>query len=452
VKIIIVGCGKIGTAILGSLTAEGHDVVAVDLKAERVNVMTNVFDVMGVVGNGVDYETLTEAGVADADLFVAMTGSDELNMLSCYFAGKMGARHTIARIRNPEYNDQNLRFMQQNLNLSMSVNPDLLAAREIFNMLRLPSAAKVESFSRGNLEMVELRLQPGSKLCGLKLSRAREVYNAKFLICAVQRGDEVIIPGGSFELREGDRIGLMAERSELQKLIKLMGIHRRQARNVMILGGSKTAFYLARMLSGFGSNVKIVEKDPERCEMLSAELPGAVVINGDGSSLELLLEEGLDNLDAFVTLTGMDEANILLGLHATHHNVPRVILKVNREELAEMARKMGQDSLVSPKDIVSNILVRFARALENSRDSNVETLYKLMDGKAEALEFIVLQESRLTGVPLKDLNFKKNILIAGILRGRRIIIPSGDDKILPGDHVVVLAAGQRLQDLLDILA
>lgn len=450
-KIIIVGCGKIGTVILSSLVSEGHDVVAIDDDASVVNEITNIYDVMGVCGNGADCEALEEAGADKANLFVAATGSDELNMLSCFIARKMGARHTIARIRNPEYNDQSLGFMRQHLDLSMAINPERLCARELFNILKLPSAVKIETFSRRSFEMIELRLKQDSAADGMQLNELRQKYKAKFLICAVQRGDEVYIPDGSFALKSGDRIGLTAAPAEISKLLRAMGVMRRQARNIMILGGSRIAYYLAKSLLAAGNSVKIIEKNRERCEQLCEELPNAVVIHGDGAQQELLLEEGLDSMDAFVALTGMDEENILISIFASSRNVPKVISKVNRPELSSMAEKLGLDCIVSPRVVISDILVRYARALQNSLGSNVETLYKLMDGKAEALEFNVKKDPALMGIPLKDMKIKPHILIAGIIRGRKTIIPAGDDIILPGDKVIVLARDQRLSDLSDII-
>ena len=450
-KIVIVGCGKIGTTILSSLVAEGHDIVAVDDNAPVITEITNIYDVMGVCGSGADYETLTEAGVEKAELFVAVTGSDELNMLSCFIARKMGAKHTIARIRNPEYNDQSLGFMKQHLHLSMAINPEKLAAKELFNALKLPSAAKIEPFSRRSLEMIELKLSQDSPLDGLKLIELRKKYNVSLLICVVCRGDEVYIPDGSFELKGGDKIGITAAPAEILRFLRMLGSMRRQARNVMILGGSKTAYYLSKMLLAGGNTVKIIEQDHKRCLELCDKLPGASVIHGNGAQQELLQEEGLYSTDAFVSLTGIDEENILLSFFAASQNVPKVIAKVNQDEFAPIADKLGLDCIVSPRKITSDILVRYARALENSIGSKVETLYRLMDGKAEALEFIAAPDCSLGGIPLKDLKLKPNILVAGIIRGRKTMIPAGDDFILPGDNVVVLAAGQRLNDLSDII-
>jgi len=450
-RIIIAGCGKIGSTILASLVEEGHDIVALDSDASVLEEITNIYDVMGICGNGVDSDVLEEAGVSETELFLAATDSDELNMLSCYLARKMGAKNTIARIRNPEYNDKSLSFMKHHLELSMAINPERMAAHELYNILRFPSADKIETFSRRNLEMIEIRLKPDSALDGLRLSEIRGRYKAKVLICYVQREEEVFIPDGNFVLRGGDRIALTASPNELQSFLKALGVLQSAARNIMILGGSRISYYLAERLINAGSSVKIVERDNKVCAELCEALPKAVVINGDGAKQELLLEEGLRHLDAFVALTGMDEENILISIFAASQKVPKVISKVNRDELEYMAEKLGLDCLVSPKKIVSDMIVSYARALENSRGSNVETLYKLMDGKAEVLEFNVRDDARLVDIPLKVLSLKPHILVAGIIRDRKTIIPGGDDVIRSGDRVVVIAAGQRLQDLADIL-
>ena len=448
-KILIAGIGKIGTTILASLVAEGHDVVAIDSDPAMIDEVTNIYDVIGVCGNGADTDTLTEAGVANAELFVAVTGSDEFNMLSCFIARKMGAAHTIARIRSPEYNDNSLGFMKQHLGLSMAINPEFLAAHELYNILKFPSAVKIETFSHRNFEMIEIKLKPDSILDGLSLMQLRHKYKSKILVCTVQRDDKVYIPDGNFVLKSGDKIGITAELTEFQKFFKELGIFQKQAKNVMILGGSRTAFYLARRLINSGSSVKIIEQNRERCDALSEAIPKAVIIHGDGAQQELLMEEGLDSLDAFVSLTGMDEENILISIFAASHNVPTVISKVNRNELSSMAEKLGLDCIVSPKKIISDILVRYARALENSMDSKVETLYKLMDDKAEALEFKVGPDFKYTNIPIKDLKIHENILLAGIIRNKPII-PSGNDVILPNDRVIVVAADKKIRELSDI--
>ncbi len=452
-KIIVAGCGKIGSSILETLVKEGHDVVAIDRKNDLIGEISNIYDVMTVCGSAADCETLAEAGVDKAELFVAVTDSDEVNMLACFFARRMGAKHTIARIRNPEYNDKNLVFMKQNLDISFTINPELFAAQELYRLLKLPAAVNVETFSGRNLEMVEMVLKDGSPLDGISLMDLRRKYKAKFLVSAVSRGGEVYIPDGSFVLESGDRIGITAAPNEVQKLLKMLGIVQRQARRVMILGASTTAFYLAEMLIDSGTAVTIIEKDAERCRKFSQELPdGALIIHGDGARQELLLEEGLGSADAFVSLTGMDEENILVSYFAELQKVPKVISKINRGELSYMAEKLGLDSIISPKKIISDVLVRYARALQNSLGSNVESLYRLMDGNVEALEFNVRSDFKGIKIPLKDLKLKSNLLIAGITRGRKALIPSGEDSILPGDKVVVIVSGRRLFDLDDILA
>ena len=450
-KILIAGCGKIGITLLASLVAEGHDVTAIDNCRETLDEIMNIYDVIGVCGNATDQDTLLEAGVAQADLFVSTIGSDELNMLSCYFAGRLGAAQTIARVRNPEYSERDLAFMKEQLGLAMTINPDRLAAQELFHILRLPSAVKIETFSRRNFEMIELILRADSPLVGLPLSDLRSRYAAKFLICVVQRGEQVYIPDGNFVLQGGDKIGLSATPTEIQKLLRSLGDTNKQARDVMLLGGSRIASYLAKMLLAAGSDVKIIERNIAVCDELCETLPRAVVIHGDGAQQELLLEEGLERMDAFVSLTGMDEQNILLSFFAASHQVPKVISKVSRDEFGALAQRLGLECVVSPRQIIADVLVRYARALQNSMGSNVETLYKLMDGSAEALEFNVREDARPVGVPLKKLPLKSGILIAGILRDRQAIIPDGDVCIRAGDKVVIIAANRRLQDLDDII-
>ena len=450
-NIIVVGGGKIGTTLIANLVAEGHDVTAIDNNGEVLTELTNIYDVMGVTGNGADCETLEEAGAATADLVIAVTDSDEVNMLCCYLAKQMGADNTVARIRNPEYNDGSLVPMKQYLNLSMAINPDKLAAQELYHILRLPAAVKIETFSGRKFEMIEIKLKEDSPLVGMPLFEARNRFKAKFLICVVQRGGEVFIPDGNFVLQGGDKVGLTAVHSEIQKLLKALGTIKKQAKKVMILGGSRTGYYLAKRLVSAGTEVKIIDKDRETCEHLCELLPSVTVICGDGAQQELLMEEGLAGMDAFVSLTGMDEQNILLSFFAASHNVPKVIPKVNRPEWAALALQLGLDCVVSPRNTIADLLVQHARALENSMGSSVETLYRLMDDGAEALEFKVKDDPRLVRISLKDLQTKKQVLIAGIIRGRENIIPTGDDVILPGDRVVVITAGCRLNDLADIL-
>ncbi|MBR3597958.1 MAG: Trk system potassium transporter TrkA [Clostridia bacterium] len=450
-KIIVVGCGKIGTALIESLVAEEHDIIVIDSNRKVLEEINNIYDVMCVCGNGADSDVLEEADAASADLFIAVTNSDELNMLSCFFARKMGAKHTVARIRKTDYNDKSLNFMKQTLSLSMPINPEFRAAKEFYNIIKMPSAVKIESFSSGNFEMLELRLRPDSRLHGMTLSEMRGKFKANFLICAVQRDGKVFIPSGNFTLRGGDKIGLTANQSEILKLLKELNLIQKHTKSVTILGGSRIAFYLAKRLVAAGNSVKIIEQNIERCEEISELLPEVSVIHADGTQQEVLEEEGISRTDAFVALTGIDEENILISFFASRKGVPKVISKVNREELAQIAEDMGLDCVISPKRIIADAIIQYARALQNSMGSKVETLYKLMDSNIEALEFKVSPEFRGIETPLRDMQLKSQILIAGIIRGRKTIIPAGDDVILPGDRVIIIAGQKGLQDLSDIL-
>ena len=450
-RIIVVGCGKIGTSLIDSLASEEHDIVVIDTNRKVLEEINNMYDVMCVCGNGADSDVLEEASAGKAELFISVTDSDELNMLSCFFAKKMGAQHTVARIRKTDYNDKSLSFMKQTLSLSMPINPEYAAAQELYNILKMPSVVKIENFSSGNFEMIELKLKPDSRLDGMTLSEMRGKFKANFLICAVQRDGRVFIPSGNFALKGGDKIGVTANQTEIIKFLKELNLIQKQTKNVIILGGSRIAYYLAKRLLASGNNVKIIEQNLERCEEISELLPQVTMIHADGTQQEVLLEEGIENTDAFVALTGIDEENILISYFAQKKGVPKVITKVNREELQEIADNMGIDCIVSPRKIIANILTRYARALKNSMGSRIETLYKLMDSNIEALEFKVGPDFTGIQTPLKNLSFKDQILIAGIIRGRTAIIPAGDDVILPGDRVIVIAGQKRLQDLSDIM-
>lgn len=452
-KIIIVGGGKIGATLIQNLEAEGHDITFVDRDQKVIDEISNIYDVMCVCGNAVDNDTLNEAQVTSADLLIAVTNSDEINMLICFIAKKMGAVNTVARIRNPEYNDKKMGQVKQYLDISLTINPELLAAQEIFNILKLPAAINIETFSRRNFEMIELLLKEGSSLDGMSLIELRKKYNLNFLISVVKRGDEIYIPDGNFVLRCGDHICLTANFAEIQKLLKMLGLSNKQSKSVMILGATTTSYYLAKMLLRSGTNVTIVDKDIDRCNQFAEELPGAVIINGDGAEQEVLMEEGITSVDAFAALTGIDEENILISFFAQSQNVSRVVAKVNRNELASMAEKLGLDSIVSPKKAAANVVTSYARALQNSLGSNVETMYKLMDGSVEALEFKVQSDFKAQRLPLKEMKLKKDVLIVGIIRKRKAFVPTGEDEIIAGDRVVVIAKASedKMDDLSDIL-
>lgn len=450
-KIIIVGCGKIGKSLIESLVSEGHDVAVIDKAPSVIEEATNTYDVIGLCGIGTDCEVLAEAGAARADIVISVTGSDELNMLSCYIAKTLGAKNTVARIRDREYNDKSLGFMAVQLQLSMSINPEMSAAHTIANILRFPSAINIDTFDSNKFEIVEMILGEKSPLAGMTMIDLRKRSPGKFLICAVLRKNEVIIPDGRFVLEKGDRIALTAAPNEIGKLLRSFDLITRKTKSVMILGASRIAYYLSSNLLAAGTKVTVIDKDEARCAEFAESLPAATVICGDGANQDMLIEEGLGQTDAFVSLTGYDENNILISYFATSQNVPKVIAKVNRPEFYPIAGKLGIDTIISPIQTVADEMLRYARALQNSVGSNVEKLYKIMDGKAEALEFNVRPDFKHAGKALKEIRFKQNILIAGILRGRKPIVPSGDDIILPGDKVIVIAANHRLYDLSDII-
>lgn len=451
-KIIIVGGGKVGKTIIESMLKEKHEVVLVDNDPAVVGNVTNLYDVMGICANGTEYEKLLEAGADKADLFIAVTGSDELNMLSCFAAKKIGARHTVARVRNSEYNTASWGFMKQQLEISMAVNPEKLAAEAIYDILKLPSATKVESFTARSFEMIEIIVKKGSAIDGMTLVDLRKKFSEKFLVCVVQRENDVIIPNGTFKVLNGDKIGVMVTNDDAHSILKKFGYPAKEAKNIMLIGASKTALYLADMLIKGRSSVKIIEKDPDVCDAVCERLSSkASVVCGDGMSREILLEEGVDGLDALVALTDRDEENILISFYALSKKVQKVIAKVNRNELSSISENLGLETTFSPKNIVADILVRYARAIGNSIGSKVETLYSLFGGNAEALEFNVEQDFEFAGVPLKKLETKQGILVAGITRGNEVLIPGGDDCILSGDKVIVVAKGERLCNLSDIL-
>ena len=451
-KIVIVGDGKVGQALTGRLAEEGHDVVVIDSSPKALRTSVEIHDVMGVNGNGASYAVQKEAGVGEADLLIAATSGDELNLLCCMLAKKLGARHTIARVRNPDYADQ-LVLMKEELGLSMTVNPELAAAREIARMLRFPSALKLDSFARGQVELVEIKVKADSPLLGQALYALSSRLGIRILICAVRRGEEVYIPTGDFVLQEGDKITITASPSELDSLFRKLGIYRHKIHRVMVVGGGRIAYYLAKQLLRLGMSVKIIEQDAARCEQLSEALHKAHIILGDGTERELLEEEGIADMDALVAVTGMDEENIIISMYAGTLGLAKVVTKINRMSFQEILDGAGIESVITPKGITVNQIIRYVRAMDNSKGSNVETLHRIVGGRVEALEFNVAKncQGELTGIPLKDLRTRKDLLIACIIRGQQIIYPGGNDTIEERDNVIVVTTGHQLQDLSDIL-
>lgn len=448
--IIVIGGGKVGITLIEHLAKEGHDIVLIDNDPKVVESIINQFDIMAICGNGATCGILTEAGVAKTNLVISVTHSDELNILCCMVAKRMGARHTIARVRNPDYASQ-LYFMRNELGLSMMINPEFEAANEISRILRFPSAIKLDTFAKGRVELVEIKIAAGSPLSGMPLRALHGKYHVQVLVCAVQRGDEVFIPTGDFVLQEGDKIHITASHAELAAFFKELGIFKNKVKTVLIIGGGKIAFYLARQLCEMGMKVKIIEQDKQRCVELSEMLPKAMILQGDGTDQSLLLEEGLQQVDALVALTGIDEENIIVSIYACLKQVDKVVTKVNRNSFTDILESIGLESVIAPKNITANNIVRYVRAKQNSVGSSVQTLYKLVNDKVEALEFIVSDNSLLIGKTLKDLQLKDNLLVASIIRRGKLIFPRGSDTIEANDSVVVVTTNQFLRDLRDIL-
>ena len=450
-KVVIVGDGKVGSTIASQLSGEGHDIIVIDNNTKVLNTASQTMDIMSVEGNGASMAVQKRAGVPDADLLIAATSLDEVNMLSCLVGKKVGVKNTIARVRNPEYYEQ-IRELKEELGLSMAVNPELAAAMEISRLLRFPSALKIEMFARGRVELVEIKIAHGSVLDGMPLWAIYKEFQVKVLICAVQRGGEVFIPSGDFVLQEGDKINLTAPHMEITKFFRTIGIFRTGVKSVMIIGGGRLAYYLAKDLLAMHVRVKIIEMDYNRCEYLCEMLPEAVIIHGDGTDKDLLTEEGLDKTDALVCLTGMDEENIVVALYGKARKVSKVIAKINRISFNEILDNLDIDGFISPKTIAANNIVRYVRAMQNSAgSSNVEALHRLVNGQVEALEFKVKKASPVVGIPLKDLKTRSGVLVATIIRGNRIIIPGGNDAIEEGDSVIIVTTHKHLMDLKDIL-
>ena len=449
-QIVIVGGGKVGTALVRSLSQEDNNICIVDVKADVVHQLATEYDVMGMVGNGASYGVLKEAGIETADLLIAVTEHDELNLLCCVIARKASKCQTIARVRNPMYS-QEKRFLQRELGLSMIINPEQTAASEIASLLVFPSALGIDSFAGGKVEMIRFKIPAESKLDGKTLRDVNAMTGGDFLICAVDRDGQVTIPDGSFIMRAGDIVSLVTSRKSAKLFFEKIDMNTNRANNTMIVGGGKITLYLAKMLDNLGIAVKIIEKNSDRCLELSEALPHATIINGDGSDEAFLKEERIDTMDAFVALTNLDEENILLTLMAKRKVSRKVVTKINREQLNEVIHNLDIDSVVYPRLLTAQKILRYSRATKNSIGSNVKTLYRMYDDKVEALEFVITENSKITGIPLAKMKRKKGLLIGAIIRNDKLVIPDGQTEIMPGDSVIVVTTHLGLQDAGDIL-
>lgn len=454
-NIIIVGCGKVGSTLTEQLCREGHDITVIDRNYDKIQALSNLYDIMGVVGNGASYSTQMEAGIKEADLIIAVTNSDELNLLCCTMAKQVGRCAAIARVRTPDYSNE-VSYLRKRLGLAMIINPELETANVAARILSMPTALEVNSFAHGQAEITKFKIPEGNVLNGMTVAALGKNIVAKsvaanILICAVERGGEVFIPSGNFQFSQGDIVSFVSSRKNAKTFFESIGFKTNQVRDTMIIGGGRAAFYLAKQLLAMGIQVKIIENDRTRCETLSVLLPQAIIINGDGTDEELLREEGIQYTEAFVPLTGIDEENILLTLHARQVSGAKVITKINRITFKDVISQLELGSVVYPRYITSEAIIAYVRAKKNSMDSNIETLYHLFDSRVEAIEFRVDEESGVTNIPLMELSLKKNLLISFINRDGRIIIPTGQDCIRIGDTVMIVTTHTGFHDILDIL-
>lgn len=449
-KIIIVGCGKVGSALAEQLDREGHEVTLIDNKPAAINNISNTLDVLGIIGNGASNSIQKAAGIETADLLIAVTGSDELNLLCCLIAKKAGNCHTIARVRNPQYNSET-EFIRVGMGLSLVINPELETATNIARLVRLPSAIKIDVFADDKVELLQVQIPKDSVLHNMPIRNIPSQLHCSVLVCAVERGEEVFIPSGSFILQSGDRISIVAIPRNAIEFFHKIGIHTTSVKNVMIVGGGNIAIYLTRIFHEMGIKVKIIEQDRDRCEQLSDILPEALIIHANASDHNVLIEEGVDSTDAFISLTNLDEENILLSLYAHQNSRAKVFTKITRLTYDKIIADMPLGTIVKPKLITADRIVQHARAMQNPKGSNVETLYKIINDKAEALEFRVKGNSRLIGIPIAKLSLKHNLLLCCINRKDKIIIPNGQDSLRTGDSVIIVTTNTGLDDLDDIL-
>ncbi len=452
-KIVIIGCGKVGTSIARELNTSGHDITVVDNNGAAVRRLSESLDVMGIEGNGATYEALSEAGAETADLVIAATARDEVNLYACLMARAAGVPHTIARVRSPEYTDDLYRVKDQ-LRLSMSINPELTEAIEISRLLRFSGALEIDSFAKGAVELIKVLVPPNSPLCDKKISQI-DTLKGRVRICTVERGNEVYIANGETRIKAGDKASIVAKPEIAAKFFKKSGFNIGRSRDVILLGGGKVsfylAFYLAQRLIKSGANVKIIERNEQRCNLLSSMLHDAMIIHGDCMDQELLLSEGIESADGVAALMDYDEENILISLYIKSVSHAKIITKINNESFDSIISNLGLESVISPKTLTGEYIARYIRAMQNSLGSNVETLYRLHEDRVEALEFRAKSNSRTVDTPLMQLDLKDDLQVICISRGGKIILPQGSDVIKPDDSVVVVTKHKGLSDLNDIL-
>jgi len=449
-KIIIIGNGKVGFTLAKQLSVENHELVLIDHNADALQNADSALDILCMEGSGASIQVLKEAGVRDAELVVAVTGSDELNIVCCLIAKKLGARHTVARIRSPEYfREANL--LKREVGLNMIINPEYAAAQEISRLLRVPSAFSVETFARGLVELIGFPVMESDGLAGMSLFEYNKRHPNGVLMCAAIRGGEVYVPNGRFVPQVGDKAYMIGSQAEIAKFFHTLGRDKNLIRQITVLGGSKIATYLTWAVEKVGMRVRIVEQNAAKCLSLADKLPDSLIIQGDGTDSTVIESEGLLETDAFIALTNRDEENLLMAMTAQRHGVKKVIAKMSRPNYIDMMRESGVDSIISPKDITANQISAYVRAMARSQGSAVENLYKLLGGAIEAVEFTATAATKFLDTPLRDLRLKPGMLVAAIARDGRTVIPDGSTSIHAGDKVIVMARSLFLQDLDEIL-
>ncbi len=449
--IIIIGCGKVGEALAEQLNEQGNNITVIDTDMKKLNAVSSKCDVMGVNGNGATHLVQQEAGIEHADLMIAVTGSDELNLLCCLIAKKAGNCKTIARVRSPQYSSE-APFLKDELGLAMVINPEQAAAEEIARVLRFPSAMKIETFCRGRVELIKLRLPENCPLVGVAVKELSSKLRCDVLVCTIERGNDAYIANGNTVFEERDVISIIASPKKANDFFRKINYKSKSVKDAMIVGGGELGHYLCDILVNDGISVKIIEKDARRSDELCAQWGNAVtIINGDASDQEVLLEEGLQQAGAFVALTNLDEENILLSLFARSAGNAKLVTKINRIDFEDVIKHLDLDTIIYPKNITSDNIVRYVRSLKNTQGSNVEQLHQVIKGKIEAAEFIIRDKSSVTGTPLMNLKLKSGILVAAILRGKNVVIPRGSDTIEKGDTVVIVSDNSELHDINDIL-
>ncbi|MBK0348589.1 Trk system potassium transporter TrkA [Aerococcaceae bacterium zg-ZJ1578] len=448
-KIVIVGGGKVGEKLCAELSHEHNDILLIEKDEEKLDQLMNKFDITGIVGNGASIEIQQEIGVDTADVFIAVTEMDEINLISSVLAKNLGATYTVARVRNPEYSNHQS-VLKESLGLSLIINPELSAARDIVRVLKYPSALSAESFAADRVNLVEVEINEDSKLVGVDLREFRQKFGS-ILVCMSIRNNEAIIPSGNYQIQANDRIFITGEATDMMHFFKVIGNNEKSIRSTLIIGGGRIAYYVLKALKQSKIKATVIELDRERAQYLSEEFPNATIIHADGSDHEILEEYGLEDFDSFMSLTGVDEENLVMSVFAKHNGVKKVITKMSRVEILKILTSVPLRTIITPKQIVANEIIQFVRARANIQGSNVEALYRLADNQVEVLQFRVTRNSKVCNIPLFQLKIKPNVLIAYIMRGQELIFPNGNDQLLPHDRVLVVTTARMFEDLEDIL-